>query len=248
MRAAEAAGNREARWSGRNGRRLPRRPPPAPHGPAQRPALAAKGPGVGAGIAPGALLALGMVLAVAEKDPGRRARPELWRRSTPSDLLIVIVRRRVGPGRRPRPVAGPARPVGRRPPPPGRTAVGPARTATAPARASRSPRPSWSPPCVTWASPRCGTPSRRWGTTAPHARPDPHRRMRCRGRRHPAIRGPPRSRCRTGAASSRRTWAGTNTRCSSPSRRPPARCGRGSPTPARWMSRSARPRWSPTRQ
>ena len=47
---------------------------------------------------------------------------------------------------------------------------------------------------------------------------------------------------RGAAASSRRTWDATSTRCSSPSPSPPARCGCGSPTPARWTSRSARPR------
>lgn len=58
----------------------------------------------------------------------------------------------------------------------------------------------------------------------------------------PCRPGCPRTRFRTGGASSPRTCPGMSTKCSSPSRKRPARSGCGSRTVAPWMSRSARPR------
>ena len=231
IRAAEAAGNLEVgRGVGGAVAALPRRPPPPPHGPAPLPGEAAKGVAVGAGVSIG--VAGRPRRRHGHQHQGRRRRhhaagrdDRLHRAADPDRAGGV------GPGALDRPVPGPARPVVGGPQAAGRTRTGHSRPTRGPTRASRSPRRSWSRPCATSECPRCATPSRRWATPAPPCSDRSGSPDAAWKSTSPSPPGCRRTRCRASAASSRRTSPGTSTKCSSPSRRPPARCGCGSPTP-----------------
>ncbi len=247
QRAAEAAGNYElaAEWEERGQRfRQARhhRRMDLLHSPIE----AAKGVGVSAGMGMGVLVALGVVMAINNHD----VRDVITPLKATVDFIATLIRivQMVWP-----------------------TAVvlGPlfALLALWMVGSKQQAAPTWALPanvrngegepitpsivvkaCATSVCPRCATPSRRWVTLA---RP-------CWARsRSPGAGWKSTSPCRPGcrrskrssaAASWRRTSPGTSTRCSSPSRRRPAPCGCGLPTPGHWTSRSARRRWSPTRR
>ena len=191
---------------------------------------------------------LGIVLAIANKDIADVVTP-IMRRDRVHPPAHPIVPGGLGAGPHDRPVARPARPVGGRQQQQAAPAVGAARQR--PRRRGRADHPvdRGQGPARPRRRPRCASAIKEMGDAgAAHARPDPDRRMRRGSRRHPALRGLHERGPEAAPQARREPRPGTSTRCSSPSRPPPAPSGCGSPTPARWTSRSARLRWSPTRR
>ncbi len=166
IRAAEAAGNLEAaeEWEDRLQRfRQARhhRRMDLLHSPVE----AAKGVGVGVGMSVGALVALGVVMAINNHD----IRDVITPLKATIDFIATLIRivQIVWPTAV---ILGPLFALL------ALWSVGSKRQAAPqwalPAsvrngRVSRLPRRSWSRPCAIWGCPRCATPSRTWATPAP---------------------------------------------------------------------------------
>ncbi len=164
MRAAEAAGNPdqalewEARAAAFRSARHQRRMDLL-----KAPQKAAKGLGIAAVGTQGALLALGIMMAVSSGQWSDILAPTLWVIEA-VNLLIVIVAVVWGPLVAIAPWAALLAlwGVGKR----RQAAPQWALPSRATPGASPSPPRSWSPPSVTWASPPCAPPSRTWATPA----------------------------------------------------------------------------------